>query len=581
MAEHIYPKKIGGKIYYYYQQTWREKVNPNDTGKTRGTGKSKVRTRTVYLGTAASIKKKQKDASGPVTVNHRDFGFVAAIYQTASETGLVDILQRHIPGERFGIPRWLYFMLTIINRLQHATSKEKMGIWAAKTILPDLLGFNPRILNSKSFWYATDDVISEKELRQRRRNNPDLQDELFAGIEDSIFNTIEQELFINLRERYHLSEDVLFYDTTNFFTYIDEPVRTKLARTGHNKDCHHHLRQVGLAMCVEKEWGIPLFHRLYRGNSQDVKTFTGIVDDLLACMHCAFGEIEDLALVLDKGNNSVDNFAALKDKVYWVGSLVPSHYPELIEVSVDKYEEQWAGHRCHRTKQNVMGVNCELIITYSDKLARKQRHSLHNAIEKLKKQILKKWMEYKRKPKNVPAGIERIIKENRYGKYLAVEYKDEVLVFSETEALQKRLKRLGKNIIFSNKQEASTDWILTQYHAKEKIEDGFKLLKDPELIRWRPARHWTDTKIRAFGFCCVMSLVLIRVMEYKAAMAGLRMSPAVLREELADLRQVIMIYEDKKVQSQISARSSIQQKLWDLFDLGILENRLPIHNQDI
>ena len=41
--------------------------------------------------------------------------------------------------------------------------------------------------------------------------------------------------------------------------------------------------------------------------------------------------------------------------------------------------------------------------------------------------------------------------------------------------------------------------VITEYHAKERIDDDFKLLKLPKLIRWRPCRHWSDTKIRAFG----------------------------------------------------------------------------------
>lgn len=90
-------------------------------------------------------------------------------------------------------------------------------------------------------------------------------------------------------------------------------------------------------------------------------------------------------------------------------------------------------------------------------------------------------------------------------------------------------------------------------------------------------RHWTDTKIRAFAFCAVMSLVLIRVMELKAAQAGLQMSPAVLKEELSDLREITMIYEDKTAQRLISQRRSVQKKLWNLFQLGLCEKHLSIH----
>ena len=90
-------------------------------------------------------------------------------------------------------------------------------------------------------------------------------------------------------------------------------------------------------------------------------------------------------------------------------------------------------------------------------------------------------------------------------------------------------------------------------------------------------RHWTDTKIRAFGFCCVMSLVLIRVMEFKAAQAGLKMSPQVLKEEFSDLREVIIIYDTHIAQIQISHQSTVQHKLWHVFNLDIVKVQLTIH----
>jgi hypothetical protein len=257
MSEHIYAKKIKGNLYYYLQRTWREKLESSENGKIKGSGKSRVRTESIYLGTAQSILEKLKKAVTPQEVHHLDFGFVAAAYQTALEIGLVDLLKEYITGSRYGVARWLYFLLPIINRLQHATSKEQMGDWAAKTILPDLLNFDAKQLSSNSFWYATEDFISEKELRKRRAEKAGVKDDLFTGIDNKIFSAIEERLFLNIKESFGLSSDALIYDTTNFFTYIEEPARSQLARTGHNKALQHHLKQVGLAMCVDKEWGIP------------------------------------------------------------------------------------------------------------------------------------------------------------------------------------------------------------------------------------------------------------------------------------------------------------------------------------
>jgi transposase len=384
-------------------------------------------------------------------------------------------------------------------------------------------------------------------------------------------------LATTLQQQFGLSWDIILYDTTNFFTYFEEPLRSQLARTGHNKASQHHLKQVGLAVCVEKEWGIPLFHRVYRGNSHDSATFPQVIKELMDQIKATLGEIKNLVLVLDKGNNSADNFALLKDKIQWVGSLVPSHYPQLLELSLASYTghfKEWTYYTCQR---QVMNIDCKLVLTYYEPLAQKQRHTIDNGVEKLKKRLLEKWRHYKRTPQKIPAGLLSMLQKDRYGKYLHLEYLNGALLFSSTERYRQQELYFGKNLLFTDQTTASAEWIIEQYHAKDKIEDGFKLLKDPGLIRWQPMRHWTDTKIRAFAFCAVLSLGLLRVMERKAARAGLQMSPSVLKEELTDLREITMIYDDKTAQRLISRRSSVQQKLWTLFQLGTWEKHLSIH----
>jgi len=582
MAEHIYPKKIRNRIYYYCQQTYRQKIDPRDSGKTRGTGRSRVKTESVYLGSAASILARLKQRDGPIETHTRDFGFVAAVYQTAVEIGLVGLLEKHIRGRRFGMPRWLFFLLPIINRLGHATSKQRMGQWAAKTVLPELLDFDPSRLNSKSFWYVTDDVISEKQLRKARKENPPdggrADEDLFAGLDESVFGAIEEELAAHLRERLSLLPEAFLYDTTNFFTYIEEPARSKLARTGHNKDCHHHRKQVGLALCVDKQWGIPLFHRLYRGNSHDSKTFSELIGDLIRHMTQAFGQVQDLVLVLDKGNNAPGNFSALHGKIAWVGSLVPSHFPDLLETPTQQYTGRVHGLAYLRVKRKVMGIDCAIVATYNPALARKQEHSLHNGIDKLKSKVRKHWAQLKRTPKRTPAAVVSLVAKDRYGKFIRIRCRGGKPHFQLVDKeIQNRRQRMGKQILFSDRLGAESEWIIRHYQSKEKIENGFKLLKAPDLIRFRPCRHWTDTKIRAFGFCCVMALVILRIMQRKAELANLKMSANVLKEELSDLKQVIMVYSDTRAKTQITHRSSVQKRLWDLFDLGAVESQLTIH----
>jgi transposase len=55
----------------------------------------------------------------------------------------------------------------------------------------------------------------------------------------------------NVLQIFKLEHDTLFFDTTNFFTYIDSTnTRSTIAVRGKNKQKRTDLRQVGLAMVV-------------------------------------------------------------------------------------------------------------------------------------------------------------------------------------------------------------------------------------------------------------------------------------------------------------------------------------------
>ena len=124
---------------------------------------------------------------------------------------------------------------------------------------------------------------------------------------------------------------------------------------------------------------------------------------------------------------------------------------------------------------------------------------------------------------------------------------------------------------------AETGYLIDTYHERNIIEDDFQLLKNPDIIRFRPIRHWTDTKIRAYAFCCVVSMTLMRVMQAKVESGGYKMSPKLLKEELSDLEEVIMIYSPHEAKRKITQRSSVQDKLWDIFKLEEIQSALLLH----
>jgi transposase len=576
----ITKRKEGKNTYYVYQETYRVKIDTKAFAKTKGSGKSKVKTRAIYLGTADKIFSCLKENREPISVKTRHFGLIAAAYQTASEIGLPEILQKHIPGNRGQVPRWIYFLVTILNRLDHATSKNRMSAWLQKTPLPELLGFDPHKLSSKNFWYAADDILSEGELKARREQE-EKTDDPWAGLSGDSFSKIEGELFSRIDQLMDLSPGVICYDTTNFYTYIEEPKRSELANTCHSKDSHHHLKHVGLLMAVEKAHGIPLLSRVYQANRHDSKVFSHVLADLIIALKKLCGSQSDLVLVFDKGNNSEDNFHDIPAEISWVGALVPSHYQDLIDLELSAYHGRWKNMLHYRCKRRVMGLECAVVLTFSDKTKRKQVHSLHRRLEKLKSELRTKWAAYKKIPRTIPQGIKSILKKSSLGDCLEVSLVKGQLHFQEQEAqIETRKKRFGKSVIFSNMLQAETGFLIDTYHEKNVIEDDFQLLKDPTIIRFRPIRHWTDTKIRAYAFCCVASMTLMRIMQWKAERAGYKMSPNLLKEELADLQEVVMIYSPTEARRKITQRSSVQNKLWEIFKLEEIEKSCYYTNQN-
>ena len=572
----IITRKQGNKTYYLYHETYREKINKKDCGKVCGSGKSKVRCRSTYLGSAETILKTIKGKKSPVKVSARNFGLVAAAWQTACIVDLPRILAKHIKGERFGTDLWKYFFVTIINRLDSATSKEKMSRWLKKTILPELLNIKAQNFTGKKFWYATDDVISEKALREKREATN--KEDPFESIDDTIFTNIEAELFSHIDQLMKLSSNVICYDTTNFFTYIEEPKRSKIANPCHSKDSKNHLNHVGLLMAVEKSFGIPLISRIYRPNCHDSKLFSHVLTDLIVSLKALCTAKTDLVLVLDKGNNSQDNFSYMKGKINWIGALVPSHHKDLLDMKLNQYQGVWEDKRYYRCIKMVMDIKCSIILTFSAVRKRKQEHTLERGIKKLQYEITKKWNSYKKMPVKITAGIKTMLKKNRYGKCIQLSIVNEKPCFKKNKKeIKTRKQRFGKSLVFSNMLDAETGYLLATYNEKNIIENDFHVLKDVTLIRFRPIRHWTDSKIRAFAFCCVVSMTLIRIMQWMTEQEGYKMSPNVLKEELADIQEIIMVYSLGDAERKITERSAVQKKLWKIFKLEKIEKHLSLH----
>jgi transposase len=528
-------KVIRGKTYYYARECKR--VN----------GKPKI-VRTVYLGTAddliaAALQHKQDQAPKPHSVDIAAFGDVIALYDLAQKIGLVELLDRHIPKRSQGLSVGQYLVLAAINRAVHPTSKFRFADWYRTTTLPRFIPASADQLSSQSFWNHLDFV------------------------EEQHIASAERELSRQLIDQFQLSLRTLAYDGTNFFTFIDTRTEGELPQRGHNKQKRNDLRQVSLGMLVSTDFHIPLFHKVYAGNLPDCAIFPTITEELRVRYQELARTCEHITVIFDKGNNGDEAFQTLDATgFHFIGSLVPSHHTDLLDVPHSRYQpltgERLKDVRAYRTKKSVYGQERQIVVTHNDNLLHGQLQGLTTALDKARGKLreiqakLRRRREGRTRGGKAPtvASIRQQAQETLQGQHvksvLRIEVEDgpvPTLSFETDQSALSRLidKHLGKTILFTDNDDWSTEDIVLGYRSQHHIEDVFRQMKHPHYLGWQPMYHWTDSKIRVHAFICVLSLTLGSLLQRTLHQKGLDLSLPRMLELLGGIRETLVIYPKK------------------------------------
>jgi transposase len=557
------PKVIHGKTYYYARECQR--VN----------GRPKI-VRTIYLGSAddlitAALKHKQGQAPHPVSVDVSAFGDVAALFDLAKQIGLVEMLDRHFPKRQQDLSVGQYLLLATINRAVAPCSKLRFEQWYRGTALTRLLPATANQLTSQSFW-----------------NHLDMVDETKIA-------ACERELSACLVEQFQLSLRTLAYDGTNFFTFIDTRSEAELPQRGHNKQKRNDLRQVSLGMLVSTDFHVPLFHKVYAGNVPDCTIFETITEELRVRYQELAQGCEHITLVFDKGNNGEDAFATLdKSDFHFIGSLVPSHHADLLDVPASRYEplqgDRLASVRAYRTKKVVYGQERTIVVTHNDNLLNGQLQGLSAALDKARGKLRELQLRLRRRREGrvrsgkapTAASIRKQSQEALQGQHVKSVLKVEVqegeipsLSFQTDQAALSRLidKQLGKTILFSDNEDWTNEELVLGYRSQSEIEDAFKQMKHPHYLGWQPMYHWTDSKIRVHALCCVLALTLGSLLQRTLHNKGFDTSLPRMFDLLGGIRETLVIYPTKQGQRHpstaraLSTLNAEQQQLVSLLDL--------------
>lgn len=470
----------------------------------------------LHLGTADALLKRltEKGQEQELSVKSFEHGAIACLLKIAEELDLEAIIDRHVGKTIRGVSTGRAILLMALNRLIDPCSKNAWANWAKKT---SLFRFFPNIPLSKissQFLWEHMQLISE----------------------DSILK-IEEELVATVVKKYGLKLDLLFYDTTNCYSYAesrDDP--DWLFAYGHSKERQDHRRLFGVELLVTRESVIPLYHNTYKGNRNDSKLFPEAVYKLCNRLERIGLSLSDLTLIFDRGNFSKANFKLLdQSKLGFVSALRLGDIPrELFNIPLQKFRKIKVGDNqglpFYIEKLELWGKQRLVVFYISDRVRSYQTKLLNDQIDRSLREladwnatILNQTTDNSIDPVKVKKKIESLLTTPYLKEILKITFdpnlpKQDRLQFSVDHKAKEDviLKYFGKRALVTNRIDWHPSAVIDAYFSQVNVENAFRTTKDRHHISIRPQFHWTNQSLRVHVFSCFIALLLGQLLLRKA-----------------------------------------------------------------
>ena len=513
-----------------------------------------------YLGKADGLLKRLRSVTDSVHLKSYSHGAVAAMLKIASELDTPAIINKYIDSKRHyrpkkplsnGLTAGITLTLAAIGRVCSPTSKRGWQSWAKTTTLNYLMHRSLSKIDSQHFWDLMDALPVDK--------IPD----------------VEADILSNVFKAYGIESDSLFFDTTNFFTYIASTnKRSTIAKRGRNKQKRGDLRQVGLAMVVTKADMIPLFHFTYRGNMNDTQVFKETVARIKIRLKKLGLDQSKHTIIFDRGNNSKKNLSIVKELgLYYVGALTPYQHKKLIVDAKGGFKEITIGGsslKFYRDKKMIWGQERTVVVFISSRLKAGTIRGIYQSLEKKEKELeeLRISLENKRAKKRDREELEEIVANIIKGQYIKdiIDWelkkvspgRFKLKYFVDHKSLKEIEDDLGFRIIMTNRHSWSTASIIEAYHGQSMIENAFKNLKNPYHLTVKPQFHWTDHSVEVHMFICVLGYLLASIAWRRAKAEGFNTTLDTLLDTLNNIRLATML-EDSKTCGAIKAIYKLEE----------------------
>ena len=382
-------------------------------------------------------------------------------------------------------------------------------------------------------------------------------------IDDNVIKKLNQLVLSKTKSLLDDKIDVIYFDATtlyfeSFTEDIDNPEDKDEAirKNGYSKDGKFNQPQVVLALLVTKQ-GLPIGYKAFSGDTFDGHTIVPSLKEI----EDEF-KVDKIVYVADAGmfnKSNLEEFDKNKNMTYIVGAKIKTMNKSMKEqiLKTDDFIEL-----NDDTKVKTLDYNGKkLLVSYSKKRAKKDRHDREKAIAKLKKRL------------EDSKSVKSQLSNNGYKKYLQLQSSDknkscDLSIALNEDKIAEDEAWDGLKGIVTNNDTLSNEELIHQYSNLWQVEESFRITKHD--LKIRPIYHWKPSRVKAHLAISFMAYTLVRYLEYRIRLQYKKLSPEKIRQILLSV-QTSILYDtatDRKF-AMPSKISDDAKKIYKLMEVPI------------
>jgi len=413
----------------------------------------------------------------------------------------------------------LYGPLLVLNHIADELKlKKHLGKYSAEILsLVYAHCINPKSINKMEDWFKKTDlnmILDIDNVTEKRLLNA------LDSFEKMDFERVQNDIFQEAKNRYHLKNRGVVYDVTNTYLYGN---KCPLGKLGKDKEGVRGRPLIQIGLAVTRGEGIPVFHKTFDGNISDSKTLHDLITSFSTL------KVRKGIIIYDRGITSAANIVDLKAKGW-----------ETI-CGVKSSVKLKAIHRKHVERSSLVNIKNRVRLNKTVFYVTELKHT----IAKVSGSLFICYNEQKEKDIRESRYDEIVNAHNLLSQGKKIKEGLEVYFYANNAINHRAIKLAeefdGFTFVFSSAKLGRDEVMRLYFSEKDIVEKAFQNIKG--ITGLRPIRHWLYSRVTAHVSICYLSYLLLSVLKFK--LVKIDISPIEALSELDTMYRVYIRDPDK------------------------------------